>query len=99
MVSITHDVDSGGHCEIMSTDGLVRFVSDRPLDSIALLIARMRRRRSSRRSRAVVAYAAAVPLISDFTFCGTSRSLPKASFTPDPPASWYSASSLTFQMS
>jgi pimeloyl-ACP methyl ester carboxylesterase len=43
--SITYEVNNGGHCEIISTDGLVRFLSDRPLDWITLLIERMRRRR------------------------------------------------------
>ena len=43
--SITYEVNNGGHCEIISTDGLVRFLSDRPLDLITLLIERIRRRR------------------------------------------------------
>ena len=42
--SITYEVNNGGHCEIISTDGLVRFLSDRPLDWISLLIERIRGR-------------------------------------------------------
>ena len=46
-------------------------------------------------------YAAAVStgFSAALTFCGTSRSEPSASLTPESPASWYSASSLTLQMS
>ena len=42
--SITYEVNNGRHCEIITTEGLVRFLSDRPLDSITLLIERIRRR-------------------------------------------------------
>ena len=42
--SITYEVNNGHHCEIISTEGLVRFLSDRPLDSITLFIERIRGR-------------------------------------------------------
>jgi len=42
--SITYEVNNGRHCEIISTEGLVRFLSDRPLDSITLFIERIRAR-------------------------------------------------------
>jgi pimeloyl-ACP methyl ester carboxylesterase len=42
--SITYEVNNGRHCETISTEGLVRFLSDRPLDSITLFIERIRAR-------------------------------------------------------